>query len=43
MRLDRGETIHKLDTAGGYMEIDTTEDYELARRHWPADFTPERT
>src|SRR5205807_1209048 len=32
--LDRGETIHKLDTAGGYMEIDTTEDYQLAQQHW---------
>jgi choline kinase len=32
--LDQGEEIARLDTDGGYMEIDTTEDYELARRLW---------
>jgi choline kinase len=33
--LDQGQEIRKLDTHGGYMEIDTTEDYELARELWP--------
>jgi choline kinase len=32
--LDRGEVLEKLDTHGGYMEIDTTEDYQLACEHW---------
>jgi L-glutamine-phosphate cytidylyltransferase len=32
--LDRGETLEHLDTHGGYLEIDTTEDYRLACNHW---------
>lgn len=32
--LDRGVPLHKVDTAGGYMEVDTTQDYYLAQRDW---------
>jgi L-glutamine-phosphate cytidylyltransferase len=32
--LDHGEEIRRLDTRGEYMEIDTTEDYELALAQW---------
>lgn len=32
--LDRGVEIHKVDAAGGYLEIDTTEDYAIAQREW---------
>lgn len=32
--IERGVPIHKVDTAGDYMEIDTTEDYELAQKEW---------
>ncbi len=32
--IERGLRIAHVDTAGGYMEIDTQEDYELARRFW---------
>ena len=33
--IEQGVPIHKVDTAGGYHEIDTLEDYELALREWP--------
>jgi choline kinase len=32
--LERGEAIHRVDTRGGYMEIDTLEDASLAERWW---------
>ena len=32
--LEAGVPIHKVDTAGDYFEIDTTEDYLLAQEHW---------
>jgi hypothetical protein len=35
--LEQGEAIHRIDTDGGYMEIDTLEDAALAeawRRTW---------
>jgi L-glutamine-phosphate cytidylyltransferase len=32
--LDRGHALHKVDTHGGYMEVDTTQDYFLAQRDW---------
>ena len=32
--IEHGVPIHKVDTHGDYMEIDTTEDYHLAEREW---------
>ncbi len=32
--IESGVTMHHIDTAGEYMEIDTQEDFELARRDW---------
>jgi choline kinase len=32
--LEEGEVIHRVDTHGGYMEIDTLEDASLAERWW---------
>lgn len=32
--IERGVPIHKVDTAGDYMEIDTTEDYQIAQETW---------
>jgi choline kinase len=34
--LERGEEIHRIDTDGGYMEIDTLEDAGLAEKWWKA-------
>ncbi len=35
--IELGAAFHKVDTHGDYMEIDTTEDYELANRFWAGD------
>ncbi|AKV01950.1 Putative sugar nucleotidyltransferase [Labilithrix luteola] len=32
--IERGSTFHRVDTHGGYMEIDTLEDLELAKTWW---------
>jgi L-glutamine-phosphate cytidylyltransferase len=32
--LEKGEPMHRVDTHGGYMEIDTTEDASLAEAWW---------
>lgn len=32
--IDEGVPVHKVDTPGGYYEIDTLEDYEIAAREW---------
>jgi hypothetical protein len=32
--LEQGEIMHRLDTDGGYMEIDTLEDAALAEEWW---------
>lgn len=32
--IDRGATFHRVDTPGGYMEIDTLEDLDLAQTWW---------
>ena len=29
-----GETLHAVETPGGYFEVDTTEDFGLASRDW---------
>lgn len=34
--IERGVTMHMLPTAGGYIEIDTTEDYRYAQQNWSA-------
>jgi L-glutamine-phosphate cytidylyltransferase len=34
--LEEGEVVHRIDTDGGYMEIDTLEDAALAERWWSA-------
>lgn len=34
--IERGETIHMVPVDGDYFEIDTTEDFELARAAWPS-------
>ena len=33
-QLEEGEVMHRVDTHGGYMEIDTLEDASLAERWW---------
>jgi L-glutamine-phosphate cytidylyltransferase len=37
--IDRGSAFHRVDTPGGYMEIDTLEDLELAPS-WHSSWTP---
>jgi choline kinase len=32
--IDKGEHFVSVDTPGGYIEIDTQQDFEYARRHW---------
>ena len=32
--IEQGVKIHKVDIAGGYYEIDTTQDYEIANQVW---------
>jgi hypothetical protein len=32
--VEQGETLHRVDTVGGYMEIDTLEDRSLAESWW---------
>jgi choline kinase len=32
--IDRGVAVHKMDTHGGYWEVDTTQDYEIAQNEW---------
>ena len=32
--IDRGSAFHRVDTPGGYMEIDTLEDLDLAETWW---------
>lgn len=34
--IEAGEPVSHVDTHGGYMEIDTQQDYDLARRQWKA-------
>ena len=34
--IEKNVAITHVDTPGGYMEIDTQQDFELARRHWGA-------
>lgn len=35
--IEAGVDMAHVDTAGEYMEIDTQEDFELARRFWRVD------
>ena len=35
--IEAGVTMNHADTAGNYMEVDTQEDFELARRDWRVD------
>ncbi len=35
--IEQGVPVHKVDTHGDYMEVDTTEDYEIARIQWIVD------
>ncbi len=32
--IERGVPVHKVDTEGDYVEVDTTEDYFIAQREW---------
>lgn len=32
--LEAGHSMHHVDTPGGYIEIDTQQDFEYAREHW---------
>jgi hypothetical protein len=34
--IEGGEEMHRVDTDGGYMEIDTIQDAELAESWWAA-------
>ena len=39
--IEAGETFAHVDTPGEYIEIDTQQDFDYARRHWPpASTTP---
>lgn len=33
--IENGEVFTHVDTPGGYIEVDTQQDFEYARRHWP--------
>jgi hypothetical protein len=35
--LEGGVKIAHADTPGDYMEVDTQEDFDLARKFWPAN------
>ncbi len=35
--LEQGTRMSHIDTPGGYIEIDTQQDFEYARRHWASD------
>jgi phosphoenolpyruvate phosphomutase len=35
--LEAGERLAHVDTPGGYIEVDTQQDFDYARRHWPLD------
>lgn len=37
--IEAGEAFAHVDTPGGYIEIDTQQDFDYARRHWAADLT----
>jgi choline kinase len=37
--IEAGERIGHVDTPGGYIEIDTQEDFDYARRHWTGKHT----
>jgi choline kinase len=32
--IEQGERFEHIDTAGGYIEVDTQQDFEYARKHW---------
>ena len=32
--IEAGVALGHADTSGNYMEVDTQEDFELARKHW---------
>ena len=32
--IERGESFTHIDTPGGYIEVDTQQDFEYAREHW---------
>jgi len=38
--IEAGERFGHVDTPGGYIEIDTQQDFDYARRHWAAEVTP---
>jgi choline kinase len=40
--IERGSTFHRVDTHGGYMELDTLEDLELAPTWWNESAPEER-
>jgi choline kinase len=35
--IEAGEHFAHVDTAGGYIEVDTQQDFEYARQHWTAN------
>lgn len=38
--IERGVKFAHADTPGNYMEVDTQEDFELARKYWPGEEAP---
>src|SRR5687768_10175643 len=38
--IEAGEAFAHVDTPGGYIEIDTQQDFDYARRHWAAEGNP---
>lgn len=41
--IEAGEEFAHVDSSGGYIEIDTQQDFDYARRHWKAESTASRT
>jgi hypothetical protein len=35
--IEQGERFDHVDTPGGYIEVDTQQDFEYARQHWTTD------
>jgi hypothetical protein len=35
--IEQGERFSHVDTPGGYIEVDTQQDFEYARKYWVAE------
>jgi hypothetical protein len=41
--IEAGEDFGHVDSPGGYIEVDTQQDFDYARRHWAAESAASRT